>query len=426
MSRVTRLLLIAQPLAGGVPRHVLDIVEELHAEEFEVTVACPTRSFLWEQLSGRDQVRLHPFTRHREPHLSDVAWMLKLVPLVRRNDVVHAHSSKASWLARAAALLAGRRSSCVVTPHAWSFWALSGWRRRAVEALERVAAHACVAIVAVASHEQTEGLRLHIGHAERYRLIPNGIDLQRWVSDRRPDPNVVLMVGRLVPQKRPELAVHALALAKRQRPAMRLVITGGGPMEHTLRALSAALGVDDAVLLLGPRDDVPDLLSRAGCLLVTSAYEGCSLVILEAMAAAVPVVAVRIGGIDEVLQDGVTGLLCDARPEDIAAALVLLVDHPATARRLGDEARRRAWQRYSRRDMALALSALYESLVPADRRRSCSRRLAKATPGSDTTAHRACRSSDEWGMPLSWPQRQRRHRVAVVEALRPEWDCRQS
>jgi len=363
MSRVTRLLLVAQPLAAGVPRHVLDIVEELCAEDFQVTVACPPQSILWDQLNGRPQVRLHPFTSHREPHVSDLAWVLKLVPLVRRNDVVHAHSSKASWLARASALLAGRRSSCVVTPHAWSFWALSGWRRRAMETLEGVAAHACAAIVAVARYEQDEGLRLGIGRAEQYRLIPNGIELERWVVDRRPDPNLVLMVGRLVPQKRPELAVHALALAKRQRPALRLVIVGDGAMDDRLRALSAALGVDDAVLFLGARDDVPALLATAGCVLVTSAYEGCSLVILEAMAGAVPVVAVRVGGIDEVVDDGVTGLLCDARPEDIAAALVVLADHPGMARRMGAEARRRAWERHSRRDMAAALAALYRSLL---------------------------------------------------------------
>jgi glycosyltransferase involved in cell wall biosynthesis len=237
-----------------------------------------------------------------------------------------------------------------------------------VQALELMAAHACAAIVAVARHEQDEGLRLHIGHAEQYRLIPNGIDLQRWACDRRPDPNLVLMVGRLVPQKRPDLAIHALAAANRQHAAMRLLITGGGPMEHELRALVVTLGVDDAVLLLGPRDDVPDLMARAGCVLVTSTYEGCSLVILEAMAAAVPVVAVRIGGIDEIVEDGVTGLLCEARPEDIAAALISLGDHPELGQRLGDEARRRARQRHSRRDMALALAALYESVAPAARR----------------------------------------------------------
>src|SRR6202011_6129481 len=131
--------------------------------------------------------------------------------------------------------------ACVVTPHAWSFWALSGARRRAVVALERVAARACATIIAVSRHEQEEGLRLGIGRAAQYRLIRNGIDLQRWAIDRHPDPDVVLMVGRLAPQKRPELAVRALELARRRRPAMRLVIAGDGPLEGAVVRLARDL-----------------------------------------------------------------------------------------------------------------------------------------------------------------------------------------
>ena len=380
MPGVIRLLLIAQPLDAGVPRHVLDIVDELDPAQFEVTVACPRQSFLWKQLSSRNQVRLHPFTRHREPHVTDFAWLFALIPLIRRSDVIHAHSSKAAWLARATALLLGRSASCVVTPHAWSFWALSGWRRRAVETLERIAAPACAAIVVVALHEQAEGLRLRIGRAEQYHLIPNGTDLQRWAGDRRPDRSLILMVGRLVEQKRPELAIRALALARRERPALRLAMAGGGPMEHAVQALAESLGVDDGLLLLGPRSDIPNLFVTAGCLLVTSKYEGCSLVILEAMAAAVPVVGVRIGGINEIVDDGVTGLLCDARPEAIAATLVRLFDHPEMAGRLGKSARRQAWQRHSRRDMTVALAALYESIVPPGA--GCNRTYADSRPNT--------------------------------------------
>jgi glycosyltransferase involved in cell wall biosynthesis len=362
MPRATRILIVVQSLDAGVPRHVLDVVEELAAENFELTIACPPGSFLWERLSGRAQVRLERFTRRREPHVSDLLWVLRLIPLVRRSDVVHAHSSKAAWLARAAASIAGRRSSCVVTPHAWSFWALSGRRRRTLIALERMAAHACAAIIAVSRFEQEEGLRLRVGRRDQYHLIHNGIDLDRWAVDRTPDPDLVLMVGRLAPQKRPELAVRALALARRRRPTTRLVMAGSGELEGALRRLAHELGVDDAVRLLGTRNDVPDLLARAGCLLVTSAYEGCSLAILEAMAAGVPVVAVRFGGVDELVEHAVTGLLCDNRPEDVAAALVQLCDDAEMANGMGDKARRRARQLYSRRRMAQSLARLYESL----------------------------------------------------------------
>jgi len=365
---MTRLLLVAQPPVAGVPRHVLDVVEELGAEDFDVTVACPRDSFLWNELRARPDIGLAPFTSRREPHISDVAWMLRLVRLVRDSDVVHAHSSKAAWVVRASALIAGRRSSCVVTPHAWSFWALSGGRRRAVVALERVAARACAAIIAVSRHEQEEGLRLGIGRAAQYRLIRNGVDLQRCAIDRQPDPDVVLMVGRLAPQKRPELAVRALELARRRRPAMRLVVAGDGALEDAVVQLARDLRVADAIHMLGARDDVPELMAGAGCVLVTSAYEGCSLVVLEAMAAGVPVVAVRSGGIDEVVEHGVTGLVCGEDPESVATALVQLADDPSLARRLGSRARRRASERYSRRLMARDLAVLYESVAAPGKR----------------------------------------------------------
>ena len=363
MPPATRVLLVAQPLVGGVPRHILDIVEELGTGNFDLTVACPPASVLWEQLHARPGVRLRPFTGRREPHLGDIAWMLRLIPLARRSDVIHAHSSKAAWIARGAALLAGRRKSCVITPHAWSFWALSGRRRRAVVVMERIAARTCAAIVVVAQNEREEGLRLGIGRAAQYHLIRNGVDARRWAVKRTADRDLVLMVGRLDPQKRPELAVRALAVARRQRPAMRLVIAGGGVQERRLRRLAAELGIADAVIFLGPRDDVPCLMARAGCVLITSAYEGCSLVVLEAMAAAVPVVAVQIAGIDELVEHAATGVLCAERPEDIAVALVTLGNDPEMGRRLGEEGRRRAWQDHSREQMARSLATLYRLLA---------------------------------------------------------------
>jgi glycosyltransferase involved in cell wall biosynthesis len=362
MAHVTRVLLVAQPTVAGVPRHVLDIVDELGRGSFEMTVACPRGSPLWEELRGRQWVRLTNFTDARAPRLGDLWWMLKLIPLVRRSDVVHAHSSKAALLVRASAVAGGRRRSCVVTPHAWSFWAVTGWRRRTVVGVERLAARACAAIVAVSLHEQDEGLRCRIGRPDQYRVIPNGIDLARWMVERRPDPDLVVMVGRLDPQKRPELAVRALAVARLQRPAMRLVIAGGGYLADSVSHLAERLGVSEAVRMLGPCDQVPQLLAGAGCLVVTSAYEGCPLVILEAMAAGVPVVAVRTGGIDEVVQDGVTGVLCGEHPEEIAAALVALSNDAPLAQRYGDEARRHAILNHSRRQMALRLANLYEAL----------------------------------------------------------------
>ncbi|MBJ7595198.1 MAG: glycosyltransferase [Candidatus Dormibacteraeota bacterium] len=365
VPRPIRVLLIAQPFdAAGVPRHVLDIVEELHTDQrFELTVACPLPSVLWDRVGRMPGVRRMRFTSHRAPHPSDLLWLARLLPLVRRSDVVHGHSSKAAWLGRAAALLTGRRASSVVTPHAWSFWAFSGAPRRALIALERLAAHACATILAVSRHERDEGLRLGVGRREQYRVIPNGINLQRWSRDRTPDRDVVLMVGRLAPQKRPELAIRALALARHRRPTMRLVMAGSGELHDHVATLATQLGVRDAVHLVGDTDDVPNLMAGAGCLLMTSVYEGCSLAILEAMGAGVPVVAVRFGGVDELVDDGVTGLLSGESPEDIAAALVRLAGDAEMADGMGEEGRRRAQELYSRSRMAAGVAAVWETMA---------------------------------------------------------------
>jgi glycosyltransferase involved in cell wall biosynthesis len=155
------------------------------------------------------------------------------------------------------------------------------------------------------------------------------------------------------------------------------VIAGDGALESAVVQLARDMGVGESIQLLGSRDDVPALMAGAGCVLVTSAYEGCSLVILEAMAAGVPVVAVRTGGIDEVVEHGVTGLVCGEDPESVATALVTLANDPEMARRLGAGARRRARERYSRRRMARHLAALYGSIAaPGKRRGSVFRRWA--------------------------------------------------
>ncbi|MDQ6847440.1 MAG: glycosyltransferase family 4 protein [Candidatus Dormibacteraeota bacterium] len=364
MRRPIRVLLVAQPVDAGVPRHVLDVVEELHDDErFELTVACPPQSILWDGVRRMPRVRRVRFTSHRAPHPSDLLWLVRLLPLVVRSDVVHGHSSKAAWLVRAAALLTGRRGSCAVTPHAWSFWALRGPARRALIASERLAAHACAAILAVSRHERDEGLRLGVGRGAQYRVIPNGVDLQRWSRERAPDRDVVLMVGRLAPQKRPDLAIRALALARERRPVMRLVMAGSGELHDELAALAHGLGVQDAVHLLGDTDHVPTLLAEAGCLLMTSVYEGCSLAVLEAMAAGAPVVAVRFGGVEELVEDGVTGLLTGASAADVATALIRLAGDEAMADRLGGEGRRRARALHSRARMAASVAAIWETLA---------------------------------------------------------------
>src|ERR1700675_1865490 len=136
----TRLLLASQPLAEGVPQHVLDVIACLDRDQFEIEVACPRESILWQGLAADPEVRLHALPAGRHPTARDAAALAKLIRLVRGADVVHVHSSKAGFMGRLAAAAGRRTRSVLFTPHAWSFWAASGALRSGYAGLERLAA----------------------------------------------------------------------------------------------------------------------------------------------------------------------------------------------------------------------------------------------------------------------------------------------
>jgi glycosyltransferase involved in cell wall biosynthesis len=357
-----RLLFASQPLAEGVPQHVLDVVACLDRDQFEIEVACPRESILWRGLAGDPNVGLHALPASRHPSPRDAAALAKLIRLVRRADVVHVHSSKAGFLGRLAAA-AGRQTRAVLfTPHAWSFWAASGALRSGYTGLERLAAHWCRTIVVVADAERRAALEARIGTPAQYRVVQNGIDTERFALPRRPVGGRVIAVGRLARQKRPDLLVHAAARLRDRHPEIEVLLVGEGPERPAVERLVSELGLGGQVQLLGNREDVPELLATAEAAVLASDYEGCPLSVLEAMAAGVPVVATHVGGVPEILADGSTGRLVEpGQPEALAAAIGDLLDDPVLRDSLGSEARRVARERFTRERMSAELAALYET-----------------------------------------------------------------
>jgi glycosyltransferase involved in cell wall biosynthesis len=199
-----------------------------------------------------------------------------------------------------------------------------------------------------------------VGRPGQYRVIRNGVDVDRFALDRAPEPGRILFLGRLAAQKRPDLALRSLALM--ERPDAELVFVSDGPDREALGRLAGELGVGERVRFLGYRDDVPAQLARAACVLLSSDYEGMPLTVLEAMAAGAPVVATRVGGVEEALGDA--GLIVDpGDAEAVAAALsTVLSDHDA-AETLGSVGRRRVREQFTRERMVAETAALYEELA---------------------------------------------------------------
>ena len=362
MTRPLRLLLAAQPLDGGVSRHVVELAQALPAE-IAVEVACPRTSLTWSTLESSG-VRLHEIEAHRKPRPGDARSLGTLVKLAGDADVVHVHSAKAGFVGRLAASLRGKRTACAFTPHGWSWWAADGAEAQIYLRLERLAAHWCRTIVALSDDERAAGLAAQVGRARQYRVIPNGVPLERFALPRAPVRGRILMVGRLAPPKRPDLALRVFAKARPRIPEAELHVVGDGPLRAEAEALAADLGVAEAVRFLGNRDDVPELLVQAECALLASDYEGCPLAVVEAMAASVPVVATASGGTGELVRPGATGALAaKGDAEGLADALVQVLADPARAAELGGEGRRDAERSLSLEQMVGRLVSLYDELA---------------------------------------------------------------
>lgn len=358
-----RLLIASQPLDAGVPRHVLDLVSRLDPAEYEADVVCPRASTLWRGLEGSTGVRLHEMTPRRGPSPADAISLVRLVRLARGADVVHGHSSKAGFLVRLASLLAGRRERCVFTPHAWSFWAGRGSSARLYLMLERLAARWCRTIIALSESEKGAGLALGVGQPTQYRVVVNGVALERFRLPAQPIEGRILGLGRLAAQKRPDLAVRVLARVRELHPDAELHLAGEGPARAEVERLVSALELDTAVRLLGPQDDVPGLLAETFCLLLTSDYESSPYTVIEAMAAGVPVVATRVGGVPELVRHGETGLLADRGDVNgLAEALGELLADPDRARRMGAAGREVARELFSLDRMVARTLAIYDEV----------------------------------------------------------------
>jgi glycosyltransferase involved in cell wall biosynthesis len=197
----------------------------------------------------------------------------------------------------------------------------------------------------------------------RIDIIPNGIDLSMFpVRQRSARPTKITMVACLRQEKRIEVLIASVPRILTRYPDVEFQIVGDGRCREQLMEVATALGVLPQVRFMGHRDDVPAILSESDLFVLPSESEASPNVILEAMAAGLPVVASNVGGIPELVTDGVTGSLVPPADSDaLAAALLDLLDHPGRATAFGQAGRARIEQEYSFDRMVMQFETLYLS-----------------------------------------------------------------
>ena len=375
-----KVLEVLEATTGGTRRHLRDLVTRLPAGRFEISVACSTRRdphFLDDlKLMEARGIRVYelPMQRSIRP-IGDAMAFGRLLPLIRRGgfDVVHTHSSKAGFLGRLAARFAGV-PRVIHTPHTFPFeMDVSRPARFRYFQLERLAARWCDRIVCVCPSQRA--LAESLTEPARVVVIENGIAARppRDAAERRrrrrelglaPDVPVVGVIGRFTLQKGQADFVAAARQVAARLPETRFVLAGDGELKPRLERMILAAGLKDRFTLVEAREDGPELLPVLDVAALPSLWEGLPYVLLDAMAAERAVVASRVGGMSDVIEDGVDGLLVPPKdPAALAEAMMKLVDNEELRSKMGKHARETVMSRYGIDKMIGRLAALYEGAL---------------------------------------------------------------
>jgi glycosyltransferase involved in cell wall biosynthesis len=324
----------------------------------------------------------------RELHPGDLRALPELVRTLRafRPHIVHTHLAKAGTLGRIAAQLAWPRRPPLLV-HTFHGHSLEGYfsARKAAgfRAIERALGSRCARLVAVSSEVSDDLVRLRVAPRARIEVIPVGFDLSPFLvdGDERAaraqsvrdelgvpaDARLVTLVARLVPIKRVDRFLR-IASAIACRADVHFAIVGDGELREKLEAQPTVPELTRRLAWAGFRRDMPDVCFASDVVVLTSDNEGTPVSLIEAQAAAVPVVSTRVGGAATVVREGETGYLVGVDDEhDFANAVLDMLADPAAAKAMGAAGQAHVLRTFSLDRLVDDVDGLYRRLL-AERR----------------------------------------------------------
>jgi glycosyltransferase involved in cell wall biosynthesis len=366
---------------GGAERLAVDIATRLDPARFRSTL-CATR-YPGQRAAQPSDDELHCRERLRQAGASflsvdrrrraDLLTWRTLASYLRREkvDVIHAHMFGSNAWGTAIGRLA-RVPVIIAHEHTWAF---EGEPIRKLLDRELIGRFSDV-FLAVSQEDRRKMIEIERVPAERIRVLANGI------TPRAPTPGrdvraelglgdgpLVGAAGALRPQKAYDNLIRAAVQLAPRHPGLHVLICGEGPDRPRLETLIAELGAGETVKLLGRRLDVPDILAVLDVAVCASDYEGSPLAVMEYMEAALPIVATRVGGVPDLIDDEVHGLLvAPDDPSELVRGVERMLADRASANAMGANARVRRRAEFDLDVMIDSLQSLYEELLLAHRR----------------------------------------------------------
>ncbi len=371
-SRRIRIVVVSEPGFAGVKRHVVDTLDHIDVEDFDITYiyslgrADATYRAEIERISRRGiQCVEVPMSRNISP-IDDVKSYFRIRQLLCEisPDIVHCHSAKAGFLGRfAARSLRGRGAVTVYTPHAMPCFLSKNYHR-----LERLAGYWTDLIVAVSPSEKVDIERWKIVAPSRIEVIPLHVSCDN-ACDPCPTPEAFTVgaCGRISRQKNAALFFEAGIQVLEQYPSARLLWIGdysNDAESQKVRAIIAACPHADRITVTGWSSTPNELLATLDVFCMFSIYESFGYATADAMTIGIPVVATLATGTRDLVKDGFTGLITEDDPACAAGQILRLAKSSELGGRLVRNAREYIRETYSRSNTLSGVEALYRRCAP--------------------------------------------------------------
>jgi glycosyltransferase involved in cell wall biosynthesis len=384
------LRVIARLNMGGPALHVAYLTAGLREHGYETTLVAGMLARGEDSMAfvadSRDvhTIRIDQLGREISP-LRDLVATVRLARLIRRErpDILHTHTAKAGTVGRVAALLAGRHKPPIVV-HTFHGHVLRGYfgpfRSRLFRLLERWLASRTTALIAVSPQVRDDLVELGVAPPERFVVIRLGIELDERVAGKQNgrlesrrylgipgNQFAVGWIGRMTAVKRTDDVLIAFKRLRDDGVDAVLCMVGDGPDREQLERRAHELGVVQHTLFLGYQQDVAPFYAAFDALVLPSSNEGTPVSAIEALAAGRPVVATRVGGVPDVVDDGEDGFLVEpGATDELADRLGQLAREPELRERMGRAGRERVLPRYAVQRLVDDVDRLYRSLMAAD------------------------------------------------------------
>ena len=381
-GKVVVLHVITRFIGGGADENTVYTLQGLAAKDrqLECFLAGGIQSDLTmlRKLHGKLPFIILPNLYRNITPLDDWLALCSLIRLCRKTqcDILHTHTAKAGILGRIAGKIAGV-PVIVHTLHGSTFHPfVSRPARLAYRHLEKLTARFCNRIISVSSVLAKSYVAQGVGRPDQYVTVYSGMPLKKYLNVTSPktkllqslgislDEKVVGTVCQLEPRKGLLFFLAMAKAVKENIPNCKFVIVGKGDQRQELEARVATLGIAKDVIFTGYRDDVPDLLSIFHVFVLTSLWEGLPRVLVQAAAAAKPLVAFNVDGVSEIVKDVYNGYL--VRPKDLnrlVDRVLYLLRNPQIAEAMGTKGRELVGRQWSIDAMVSQTHAVYRSLV---------------------------------------------------------------